>query len=146
MGVFDFIRWFIREFKEGVAEAKSTVEEPPHNNEEIDHLVRLLDRRGNDSELAHMQLSEIGEAAIPKLISALKGGTMRRFNAARTLGKIGIDARLGLIQLGESARGAALTAAREALTYEQAYGIGQESELICQMLQRAIANLSPPSK
>lgn len=117
-----------------------------YDNEEIERLVRLLDCRGNDSELAHMKLSEIGEAAIPKLISALKGGTMRRFNAARTLGKIGIDARLGLTQLGVSARDAALTAVREALIYEQAYESGKESELICQSLHRAIANLSPPSK
>ena len=84
----------------------------------IEELIRRFDEGDPTAERAHLELSHMGGIAIPALIVALKGDTSRRFYAARTIGKIGIDAQCGLVSLDESAREAALSAVNEALRRE----------------------------
>ena len=84
----------------------------------IEELIRCFDEGDPAAERAHLELSHMGGAAIPALVRALQGGTNRRFYAARTIGKIGIDAQCGLVSLDESAREAALAAVNEALRRE----------------------------
>ena len=109
----------------------------------IDRVVESFDWGDSETEKAYIEVVQSGQKSVARLVYAMKGGTMRRFHAARALGAIGMNAQCGLIRIDAEPREAALTALQEAWDYEQLHESGRESEQICVAIQRAIANLAP---